>query len=172
MPRTSTTQRLEEFGFHPMFETGWRFQLAVERQLNSYLSAVFDLRNVESARYERDLQSTEGDVIEHYEWWSYALSANLRGQLDAVRDVLGFYGQLGAGLGLAHSKLEEDADTQLGPVLSASAGIIYMPWKYFGGLLSLTYSYAPLLRNELDDSRNSGGLQLGIGLRFRTWSQP
>jgi hypothetical protein len=100
------------------------------------------------------------------------MDASLRGHLDAVSDVLRFYGQLGVGLGLAHSKFEEDAETQFGPVLSASGGIIVMPWKYVGAVLSVGYSYAPLLRNELDESRNSGGLQLGLGLRLRTWSQP
>lgn len=166
------TQRLEDFGFHTVPGLGWRFQLAVSRQLNPYLSVVFDFRNLESAQYERDLQSTEHESIEHYDWWSYGVNANLRGHIDAVSDVLRFYAQLGAGLGLAHSKLQEDAETEFGPVFSASTGIIYMPWSYVGAVLSLTYSYAPLLRNELDESRNSGGLQLGLGLRFRTWRQP
>ena len=171
------TQRLNDFGFYPPGEelwpyVGWRYQLAVSRQLDPYLSAVFDFRNLESMRYERNAQSTEQEATEHYDWWSYALSANLRGHLDLVTDVLRVYMQLGAGLGLAHSKLQDDGETRFGPVFSVSGGISYMPWTYVGFVLSVTYTEALLLRNELDEYRNSGGLQLGLGLRFRTWSQP
>jgi hypothetical protein len=168
------TRRLQDFEFYDSsLGVYGRWQFAVARQLGPHLSAVFDFRNYESSTFARDLLTTKRrEVVEEFEWWTLALGAHLRTHVDAFDGVLRFYAQAGAGLGMSHSKLVEDAQNQFGPVLAGELGMFFMPTTIMGLSLSSAYSYAPLLRNELGESRNCGGLQIGLGVRFRTWSQP
>jgi hypothetical protein len=173
-PDDAYTRRLQDFEYSDStLGVYGRWQVALARQLGPHLSAVFDFRNYETATFERDLLSTENhEVSESFEWWTLALAAHLRTHVDVFDGMLRFYAQLGAGLGMGHSKLVDDVQNQFGPVLSGEAGMFFMPTTIMGLLLSSAYSYAPLLHNELGESRNCGGLQVGLGLRFRTWSTP
>jgi hypothetical protein len=170
------THRLNDFGFAEQILAGGtplRWSLAVSRQLAPHLSVLGDLRNFDNAVYKRDLLSTaSSQVIERFAWSSYALGIHLRAQADAFGDHLRFYAQLGGGLGYVHSKLVDHAEERFGAQLAASAGLFYMPWRHFGFLGQLTYAYAPILSNELGDGHDSGGVQLMLGLRYRTWSEP
>jgi hypothetical protein len=47
-----------------------------------------------------------------------------------------------------------------------------MPFRPFGFGLQATYSFAPVLSNELGDRHDSGGLAVSVGLRYRMWSTP
>ena len=176
--RDAYTHRLGEFGFYDargLFDVGdlLRWQLAVARQLGPHLSLVADVRNYDSGKYDRDIQSThDKTVLEHFRWASYALAVHLRAHVDLFHQTLRFYAQLGAGAGLVHSNLESTPENYVGPVLAAAAGFFYMPFRSFGFTFEAGYAYAPVLRNELSDHHDSGGLALCMGLRYRTWSSP
>jgi Caspase domain len=168
------THRLGDFGFAPTTLHGdtARWQVAVSRQLDPHLSAVADLRTLDGSNFTRDLGANASTpMVETFSWWTLAFSLNLRAHIDAS-ESLRFYAQLGGGAGLAFSRLRKDSQTQAGPVLSGSVGMNHMAFGCFGFFLQATYSYAPLLHNELDDVHNSGGFSLSIGLRLRNWSQP
>jgi len=174
--RDAYTKRLTDFGFaEQILAEGsfLRLQIAASRQLAEHLSVLVDFRNYDAGHYRRDLQSTpEQEVIERFDWSTFALGAGLRAHTDPFGDALRLYAQLGVGLGLAHSKLGSHAEDYAGPVLAGAAGMFYMPWRTFGFVFQATYAYAPILRNELDEVHDSGNLALAIGLRYRTWSQP
>jgi hypothetical protein len=70
------------------------------------------------------------------------------------------------------STLDADRQVQFGPVLAATAGLAWMPLGAFGFVLQGTYSYAALLHNELDETHDSGGLTVTLGLRLRYRSDP
>jgi hypothetical protein len=168
-------RRLEDFGFYRDIwaDAPWRWQVVVARQLAPHLSVLADVRNLDAAHYERDLLSSkETRRIENFDWSGYALGLQLRAHSDMFRDTLRFYAQFGGGLGLVHSKLGSDAQNYLGPLLSAGAGLFYMPFHVFGFTLQASYSYAPVLSNELGEHHDSGGLTISIGLRGRLWSKP
>ncbi|HEX7481220.1 MAG TPA: hypothetical protein VF331_25690 [Polyangiales bacterium] len=170
------THRLNDFGFAEQILAGGtplRWSLAVSRQLAPHLSVLGDLRNFDNAVYKRDLLSTASNqVSERFAWSSYALGLHVRAQADAFGAQLRFYAQLGGGLGYVHSKLVDHTEEHFGAQLAASAGLFYMPWRHFGFLGQLTYAYAPILSNQLGDGHDSGGVQLMLGLRYRTWSEP
>jgi hypothetical protein len=172
------TQRLEDFGFadtSDIFGTDnvLRLQLAIARQLGPHFSVLTSVRNYDSGRYERDLQSTHDTrITERFTWTSYALQLQLRVHSDAFHQTLRLYAQLGGGLGLVHSQLVSTIENDFGPVLSGAAGLFYMPFRPFGFVFEAAYAYAPVLHNELGDHHDSGGLSLAIGLRYRTWSSP
>jgi hypothetical protein len=162
------TARLAEFDFGTeLLNVNRRYQLAVSRQLGSHLSAVVDVRNLDTADFSRDLQAPNNrHVFQEFTWWSLAIGGHLRVHVDAGR-FLRFYAQLGLGPGFAFSTLGKDKQTQLGPVLSSSVGMFWMPYDYFGFVFQTNYAYAPILRNEIGDVHDSGGLCLSLGLRFR-----
>lgn len=170
------TRRLEDFGFAEQLGAGGsplRLVLAASLQVAPHLSVVADFRNFDSGHYKRDLQSTpDKEVNEKFDWSSFALSGHVRAHLDVFGDQLRLYSQLGLGLGIAHSKLETHEQNDVGPVLAGSAGVFYMPWYDFGFSFQATYAYAPVLDNELDETHDSGGLALTLGVRIRTWSTP
>lgn len=170
------TRRLQDFGFSEQVLGGGtplRLWLAVSRQFLPHLSAVADLRNFDNASYQRDLLSTASqDVREHFSWSSYALGLQLRAHGDLFHDHLRLYGQLGGGLGYAHSSLKGHGEDRFGPQLAATAGVFYMPWRHFGFTTQLSYAYVPVLANELGDRHDSGGVQLTMGIRYRSWGEP
>jgi hypothetical protein len=71
-----------------------------------------------------------------------------------------------------HSKLQSTSENYFGPVLAASAGLFWMPFRPFGFVFQGAYAYVPVLRNELGEHHDSGGFSLSLGLRYRTWSSP
>jgi hypothetical protein len=172
------TERLSDFGFHEQVDLlsdsrPFRFTLALSRQLSQHLSGVVDVRNLDSRAYERDLLSTSDAArTEHFEWSGYALGLHLRGHVDLFTDLLRPYAQLGGGLGYAHSRFDGDAEYDFGLHFAASAGMFWMPFRHFGLGLQATYTYAPVLENELDQHHDSGGVTVGLNLRYRSWEQP
>jgi hypothetical protein len=170
------TQRLEDFGFAEQIGakgSPLRLALAASLQLTPHLSVVGDFRNFDAGHFERDLQSTRDErVIEKFDWSSFALSGHLRAHLDVFGRDLRLYSQLGLGLGVVDSKLDDHKETHVGPVLTGSAGVFYMPWYDFGFAFQATYAYAPILGNNLDETHDSGGVSLTLGVRIRTWSTP
>jgi hypothetical protein len=171
------THRLMDFGFYDADLLGIdrivRLQLGVARQLGQHLSLVADVGNYDSGHYDRDLQSMhDNEIVEHFKWASYALAVHLRAHVDLFDETLRFFAQLGGGLGWVHSKLESTSENHFGPVLAASAGLFYMPFRPFGFILQGAYAYMPVLSNELGEHHDSGGFSLSIGLRYRTWSSP
>jgi hypothetical protein len=168
-------RRLEDFGFRggAWTDAPWRWQVAVAHQLARNLSVLADVRNLDAAHYERDLLSSKDTRrVENFDWSGLAFGLQLRAHVDVFGDALRFYAQLGGGLGLVHSQLVSDAQNDLGPLLSVGAGLFYMPFYVFGFTLQTSYSYAPVLANELGEHHDSGGLTVSIGLRGRIWSQP
>jgi hypothetical protein len=176
--RDAYTDRLEDFGFREPIRwadggSSARLQLAVSRQLGPHLSAVVDLQSQDQGHYERDLQSTpERQVVEDFDWSSFALAGHVRAHTDVWDNALRLYTQLGAGVGWLHSELESDGETHVGPTLSAAGGVFWMPWRHFGWGLRASYDYAPLLVNEFGERHDSGGLAFGLSLRYRTWRTP
>lgn len=167
------TARLEDFAFHSQASPlpGLRLQVALARQLGEHLSAVLDLRNLDEGDYQRSIRASDGHTVEHFRWWSLGLGAHLRAHVDAARS-LRFYAQLGLGPGLAASTLGDYQEFHFGPMLSAAGGLYWMPFGMFGFVAQASYSYAPLLRNELSDAHNGGGFNVSTGLRIRTWGAP
>ncbi len=167
------TERLESFGFGP------RDQLSLERalrvsagfayQLGEHLSVVFDARNLEQRSFQRDLLKT-GDTrrIEDFSWSAYALVSQLRVHVDLFGSQLRVYGELGPGLGYAHSELDGYGEDHFGLVVASAVGVFYTP-SWFGFLLQLGYAYAPIVDNRLGETHDGGGLTAMIGLRFRGW---
>jgi uncharacterized caspase-like protein len=169
------TDRLEDFSFEEQqFVEGAvaRFALAGTLQLGEHLSAVVDLRTLDRRRYERDLlSSADGERSERFAWWSYALGGHLRAHADLGGDAFRLFAQLGGGLGLVQSELEDHVEHDLGPHIAAAAGAFYMPARHFGFGLQLSYAYAPMLGNEIGDHHDSGGLAMLLTLRYRSWGQ-
>jgi hypothetical protein len=167
------TQRLKDFAFQSdaSLFPGLRLQVSVARQLGEHLSAVLDLRNLDDGAYQRTIRATDGHTTEHFRWWSLALGAHLRAHVDPARS-LRLYAQLGIGPGMAVSTLDDYREYRFGPMLSAAAGLFWMPFGIFGFVAQASYSYAPLLRNELDDAHNGGGFNVSTGFRIRNWGAP
>ncbi|MGD8862290.1 MAG: hypothetical protein PVI30_19920 [Myxococcales bacterium] len=69
----------------------------------------------------------------------------------------------------AREKIDEDFD---GMALSATAGTSIMPLRNGGIMLSVRYTYAPILENNLGETRDLGGLAVLFGLRLRSWEGP
>jgi hypothetical protein len=171
------TRRLLDFGFYDADVFGLdgivRLQLAVARQLGQHLSVVADVGNYDVGHYDRDIQSThDNQVVEHFKWASYALALHLRAHADVFHETLRFFAQFGGGLGWVHSKLQSTSENYFGPVLAASVGLFWMPFRPFGFVFQGAYAYVPVLRNELGEHHDSGGFSLSLGLRYRTWSSP
>jgi hypothetical protein len=168
------THRLDDFGFEEQWDgqNMLRLQVAVARQLNEHFSWVADVRNLDTNHYLRDVQSPSKVVNESFVWSSYALGIHGRAHFDVFGRVLRFFAQVGPGLGWVHSRFAGSAENYFGPVLAASAGLFIMPFRPFGFGLQATYSFAPILSNELGDRHDNGGLALSLGIRYRMWSTP
>jgi hypothetical protein len=167
------TRRLADFAFVEQVDLlQYRLQLAVARQLSPYFSVVTELRNYDFGHYIRDVRSPRGDEEELFRWSSFGWSAYLQAHVDAVGDALRFYAQIGPGLGYVQSKLDGNVEHDFGMLLSGTVGMSYTPASSFGFLVQAGYAYAPLLTNELDDTHDTGGLTISVGVRVRTWSQP
>ncbi len=170
------TRRLQDFGFsEQIFAKGsaLRLSAALSRQLAPHLSVLAEVRTLDGGHYNRDLLSTaQHQVTEHFDWSSYALGVQLRAHTDFFGDKLRLYAQLGPGLGYTHSSLKGHGQDFFGPVLAASGGLFFMPWRHVGVLAQATYSYAPILANELGEHHDDGGIALLLGVRYRSWGTP
>lgn len=176
---------LGEFGYGDNGNHLGRVAVAGTYALTPTLSIGTRLANLDARRYARDTQ----DVVQGFEWYSYALGAFARAQ-PAWRTIVP-YVEAGAGLSLARSALDEIVVTdttfvpapgsdELPPVervsrvewhtggnLGLAAGIQIMPWERFGFFTHFSWTYAPTIANRLGDTHDVGGITLLIGARLR-----
>jgi hypothetical protein len=179
--------RLEDFGFEGKSVSLFDGQLSLGRRLGSHLAVGASLFDLDAARYEREEQFYEYDAgavaafVQVDRGWVGRRLINLfvRGSVgyafgDSVFDAYQVLDQNADADGLEvnlnrREKVEDDLD---GIALSATAGASLMPLRNAGFMLSLRYTYAPILENGLGESRNLGGLAVFFGIRLRNWEGP
>ncbi|HEX6242867.1 MAG TPA: caspase family protein [Polyangiales bacterium] len=106
-----------------------------------------------------------------FKWRSWSIALAARGRWPLLDERLAPFAELGVGLGIARSTYEFEGESnkeaQYGPVLLAAVGTsVHLFWR-FGLVLKVAYDYAPILRNELGQRHDDGGLNIGLALRLR-----
>lgn len=168
------TDRLDDFGYQPgFFDWNWNLRLsaAVERQIRPHLSVLLTFDSLESRTFDRTFVDDSEDT---FAWRAWAVGVQLRGTLPLAGHWLYGYAQGGAGLGIARSRFnpgrEQDptnVQVDYGVQLSAALGLRFMPWAHAGFYLQGSYTFAPILQNDLGDRHDSGGVAIVTGLRIQ-----
>lgn len=168
------TARLNAFGYHPrLFDTDWNLRraVAVERQIRGRLSVLLTFDSLEQRTFDRTFTDDSRDT---FEWRTWAVGLQLRGTLPLAGHWLYGYAQGGLGLGIARSWFNPgreqeptNAQTSFGVQLSGALGLRFMPWRHAGFYLQAGYTFAPILRNDLGDRHDSGGVAIVTGLRVQ-----
>ena len=175
--RDAYTERLDDFGFESSSRhlTG-RFSLLGLYQVNQYLGLAVQGQYLENNRLERYMNRYDpGPLPYRFEWDAYALTFLPRGTLTLLDDWVALYAQLGLGLGLGFTHYyetlsgEDFAESFVGFRVTAGGGLQLNFWKYTGLMIDVSYDYAPIVRNLTGETRDSGGLFAGLGLRARIW---
>jgi hypothetical protein len=183
------TKRLKEFDYYTtdMGEISYpkkvsgRLSLLGLYQINRYFGLALQAQALEFASSQRTfatyLANKPLTASDRLCWESYAITVMPRGTRSLLNGLAAIYGQLGIGLGFGFTHFsgtegigpETETDSYLGYRLAVGGGFQLNMWRYLGGFIDISYDYAPIIDNLMYETRNSGGLFIGAGLRARIW---
>lgn len=170
-------KRLDDFGFDrqsDLFDLRGGLSVALGWQLTRYLSIGARFAMFDSSLYRRNLEGLSGDKrTQSFEWSTYGVGAFFRGRYPFFDGIVQPYAQAGAGVAFATTLLTDplqastvqDDQLEWGYYLSAGVGLAVMPWRHIGGFIQLDVDYAPVVKNLVGDTHDSGGVRLTLGLR-------
>jgi hypothetical protein len=169
-------KQLQNFGFDPGILEGISpsLSVAVAYSLNHYFSVGMTwtmLDRFESSRTAYDLDGQSH--TQKFSWETHGIGAFARITARMARDIVQPYLQTGLGLAWATSRYTDGVqaspvvDDQLhwGVHLTVGTGLAIMPWRHLGIFAQAEYVYAPVIKNLVDDTHDSGGFRLFLGLR-------
>jgi hypothetical protein len=172
----SFNERLEDFRFEDQSElmSIGTLSVAAAFGLTRDVSLVAGWTMLDSGSYKREAfdENTER-YNQFFEWSAHAIGLYARWAIPLFQQRLIPYLQAGAGVAFGttvyrdelQASTEIDDELHWGFHLAAAAGVQLMPWRRFGFWAQLSYIYAPVIDNQLDDTHNSGGPALIFGLR-------
>jgi hypothetical protein len=164
---------MRQFGFDQFGGNVWlglshQVSLTGVHALTRRLSLTLDLLELDAE--SRTRSGGEGGDNATFGWSSYGLGAGLRAQRPVFRGRLIPYAQLSAGPAVAFTTWTDTTGTFrqsfFGYYLGAGAGAAFMPWRSLGVLVQAAYYYAPIIKNDIGDTHDSGGLAVELGTRF------
>lgn len=170
-------QQLENFGFENngiLNTISPSISVSVAYSLNRYFSVGANwamLDRAETSRTAFDLDNNSSD--QNFSWESHGIGAFARGTLPFARDILRPYLQAGIGLAWASTTYTDgvqaspqlDDELHFGYYLQIAAGLSVMPWRHLGLYAQGEYLYAPIIKNLIGDTHDSGGPRLFVGIR-------
>lgn len=167
---------LKQFGYQRNSLAGFRFDAAVSRELVPHLALQLELGTLSSATFHRDLGTGSSDEASLS---SYRAVLLMRLYSRLIFDWLGLYAQAGAGGGLATLSLSQvqngapvkSSESWFGGVFEAAGGLTLSVarWTFF---LQASYDYAPIAKNLIGSTHDSGGVAVVTGARFRFGEAP
>jgi hypothetical protein len=161
----SPTFNYEKGSFGPSLAGGFGF---------SRYGAVFARVDRLAAREFFRLLENRTKPPEHtyYDWQTWSAALGVRGRWPILDELIVPFAELGLGLGMARSSYKFETGSasiehQFGPVLLAAVGAtVHLFWR-FGLVAKVGYDYAPVLKNELGQRHDDGGLNFSLALRMR-----
>jgi Caspase domain len=147
-------------------------QLAAGVGLTPQIALLARLERLQKREFERVTENQASpDELSRFRWQTWSVAVGVRAYWPLLSARLLPFAEADLGLGLARSSYSgvrgEDTQSYAGPVLRADLGAIAQLHRTLGFVLSGGYDFAPVLKNELDQKRNDGGLHLSIALRLR-----
>ncbi len=170
--------RLQDFGFsHEDGLLGTKtpsLSAALSHHFTTHVSLVLGWNSLEASTYKSSDWDLNGKLADReFSWWAHNIGLYVRGTLPLAGGVFNPYVQAGGGIAWAVTELtdplqasvEVDDETHVGFHLNAAAGINIMPWRNFGFYGQVSYTYAPIISNLLEDTHDSGGPSFHLGIR-------
>lgn len=170
------TDTLDNFGLEEqkgLFQATGSFQITLSHSFTKNLSLLLGWTRLDSKEYEREVRGHEDTRYQRFEWSAHAIGLYARWTLPLIDALLNPYLQAGGGLGWASTlyrdplQASEIKDDQLkwGFHLALAGGLHVMPWRFLGFYTQAGYIYAPVIDNNLDQTHDSGGFNVFLGLR-------
>ena len=165
--------RLNDFNYSStevLSETVLHWHITAMVGLIRYLQVGVSLYKLDSGFFDTS------SATRSFEWRAHAVGLVVRGRFPVANDWVVPYIQAGAGAawGTTRYTVSEDADEGGSNEdqerfwryhVSGAGGIQLMPWRFFGFFLQVEYTYAPVIRNLINDVHNSGGVEIFTGVR-------
>jgi hypothetical protein len=164
---------MRQFGFSEYGGNVWlglshQISLTATRALDRHFALTIDLLELDAQNHGRSGGLDGGDAT--FGWSSYGVGAGLRGARPLLRGHLVPYAQVSAGPALGLTTWSDATGTYhqtfFGYYLGAKAGAAFMPWRTLGVLVQAGYYYAPIIKNDLGDTHDSGGFAVQVGTRY------
>jgi len=171
----SYTQTLHDFGFRRQGgELGPRLDVGASRELLPHVALLLELGFLARVTYARDIGSgrDQASLSAYRAVLGVRLHTRLFGRLGVYAQ-----GTTGVGLGVLGFDTVQSgvapSSSQLyaGPVVGGAAGLTVAVWRLnvFG---QLGYDYAPVIRNLIGQTHDSGGVAVMLGVRLRFGEAP
>lgn len=120
------------------------------------------------------------DLANTFSWETYTVTFSPRATLSFLDDWLALYAEIGIGIGIGITEYKgwdfdefkefTDSRSYLSYRLSMGGGLQLNFWRYMGMFIEASYDHAPIIKNLMGETHNSGGFFLGLGVRLRIWS--
>ena len=170
------TRTLDNFGFEEqwaLFDTSVTFQASLSHSLTRHLSLVVGWNRLDGGTYEREVHGSDGQRYQTFDWSAHAIGLYARGTLPLVRGILNPYIQAGGGPAWGSTRYSDplqasevlDDELQWGYHLAVAGGMHVMPFRFAGVYVQGAYLYAPVVKNLVQDTHDSGGFALYLGVR-------
>ncbi|MCA9667647.1 MAG: caspase family protein [Myxococcales bacterium] len=177
-PKSDYTQTLEAFRFNEnvgLIDAPFTAHVMFGRHLFSGISLHVGWTKLDSGDWSREAFDLGTDARDQFFSWSaHAVGIYVRWTLPMGVRWFQLYIQGGGGLAWANTTYtdevqaspEVDDQTHFGAHLELLGGIAIMPWRHFGFYTQGAWIYAPVIKNNLGETHNSGGGMWTFGLRF------
>ncbi len=148
-------------------------ELAAGVGLSRHLSVLARADTLESRKFSRTLQGPDGrSRDETFVWATRAVSLGARGRLPLLSEWLVLFAEGDVGLGFGRTQFSgtgvNHTEHYFGVALRGDVGATFGITRHVGLYLSGGYTYAPVIRNGLDETHDDGGFTLATGLRLRS----
>jgi hypothetical protein len=149
------------------------------RRIAGAVSALVRVRQLDQREFFRYSADSNTQHTRSFGWTSYGFSFGARATWEGT-EAFGLYGQVELGPALAVSKLDDsttnpiihETETYWGFLTEAAVGLQMNAWRYGGLFLEGDYAYAPVVKDLIGDTHDSGGFRFLVGIRARIWGKP
>jgi hypothetical protein len=147
----------------------------VSRDLLPHVSLLLEVTTLANASYQRDV----GAGTDTARLSAYQAALGLRLHTTFLTDWLGAFIQADAGAALGLMSLDTQqtgvppttTETYFGPTVGVAGGLSAALGRW-AIVLQVSYDYAPVIKNLIGDTHDSGGLAVVVGARFRLGAFP
>ncbi len=164
--------RLRLFAYEPKNRPTVRFQFQGAALWNAlpFLSLLVEAMMLEQMEYNRNLSISDAFVRQSYAWRAFGVAAGIRATLWLLNDWVNPYVQLGFGPAFVLSTFRDSAtfdssELTVGFVLHPALGCNFMFHPRVGLFTQVDWYFAPVLRNLMNETHQSGGFAGTLGLR-------
>jgi len=160
------TKRIEDFGYEDGLFANPHYNLSLGYRVADRIELIAGFERLGEGDYNR-----HGDTeSQFFDWSTHGLDLRVRGSLPLAEGVLVPFGEMGGGVARAKTSLQlgshpPDRQVFWGYQLGAAVGAHLMPWDRIGFTAKLSYVYAPVIKNELGETHDSGGFFFALGGR-------